>query len=172
MDGLPVKGGKEDIHDESLSWMSPLGGEGGDMMPTAWNTRRAIRAMSFVASPRDLSRRAFFLSAGAAGIGLGRAGLAPARELVRSGTLGRIVFCRAFQGHGRDSLGALQFLLDAPPPVSVTEHSPGCATLRYPGFIASLERTGTRQEYDIVICGSYATLAVKRNGRRLFRQEA
>ena len=119
-----------------------------------------------------LSRRAFLLTAGAAGIGMAKASLAPARELVRSGALGRIVFCRAFQGDGRDSLGALQFLLDAPPPVSVTPHGAGRATLRYPGFIASFEKTRGIEEYGIVICGSHATLAVKRDGWRVFRREA
>ena len=119
-----------------------------------------------------LSRRAFLLTAGAAGIGMAKASLAPARELVRSGALGRIVFCRAFQGDGRDSLGALQFLLDAPPPVSVTPHGAGRATLRYPGFIASFEKTPGIEEYGIVICGSHATLVVKRDGWRVFRQEA
>src|ERR1019366_6135354 len=96
---------------------------------------------------QPLSRRAFLLTAGAAGIGMTKASLAPARELVRSGALGRIVFCRAFQGDGGDSLGALQFLLDAPSPVSVTQHGAGRATLRYPGFIASYEIAPKRQEY-------------------------
>ena len=103
---------------------------------------------------------------------MAKASLAPARELVRSGALGRIVFCRAFQGDGRDSLGALQFLLDASPPVSVTPHGAGRATLRYPGFIASFEKTRGIEEYGIVICGSHATLAVKRDGWRVFRLEA
>jgi len=127
----------------------------------------------------------FLLTAGGAASGVTKTGrgacfslrirnraLAPARELVRSGALGRIVFCRAFQGDGRDSLGALQFLLDAPPPVSVTEHGAGRATVRYPDFIASFEKARPRQEYGIVICGSHATLAVKRNGWRVFGQEA
>jgi hypothetical protein len=112
-----------------------------------------------------LSRRAFLLTAGAAGIGMG---LAPARELVRGGALGPIVFCRVFQGDRRNSLGVLQFLLDAPPPLSVTEHGAGRATLRYPGFIASYEKVRGRQEYGIVICGSRATLVVKSNGWRVF----
>jgi predicted dehydrogenase len=103
---------------------------------------------------------------------MAKASLAPARELVRSGALGRIVFCRAFQGDGRDSLGTLQFLLDAPPPVSVTEHGAGRVTLRYPGFIASYEKDRGRLEYGIVICGSHATLAVKRDGWRMFGYEA
>ena len=121
---------------------------------------------------QPLSRRAFLLTAGAAGIGMAEAPLAPARELVRSGALGRIVFCRAFQGDGGDSLGALQFLLDAPSPVSVTQHGAGRATLRYPGFIASYEIAPKRQEYGIVICGSHATLVVQRDGWRMFGQEA
>jgi predicted dehydrogenase len=101
---------------------------------------------------------------------MAKAGLAPARDLVRSGALGRIVFCRAFQGNARDSLGALQFLLDAPSPVSVTQHGAGRVTLRYPGFIASYEIAPKRQEYGIVICGSRATLVVKSNGWRVFGQ--
>ena len=121
---------------------------------------------------QPLSRRAFLLTAGAVGIGMAKAGLAPARDLVRSGALGRIVFCRAFQGNARDSLGALQFLVDAPRLVSVTEHAAGRATLRYPGFIASYEIDRRRREYGIVICGSHATLAVKRDGWRVFGQEA
>jgi hypothetical protein len=140
---------------------------------------------------QPLSRRAFLLTAGAAGIGMGlaparelvrgaclslpirnRTTLAPARDLIRSGALGRIVFCRAFQGDGRDTIGALQFLLDAAPPVSVTQHGAGRATLRYPDFIASYEIAPQRQEYDIVICGSHATLVVKREGCRMFGQEA
>jgi hypothetical protein len=121
---------------------------------------------------QPLSRRAFLLTAGAAGIGMAEAPLAPARELVRSGALGRIVFCRAFQGDGGDSLGALQFLVDAPRLVSVTEHAAGRATLRYPGFVASYEKDRRRREYGIVICGSHATLVVKRDGWRVFRQEA
>ena len=116
-----------------------------------------------------LSRRAFLLTAGAAGIGMG---LAPARELVRGGALGPIVFCRVFQGDRRNSLGVLQFLLDAPPPVSVTPHGAGRATLRYPGFIASFEKTRGIEEYGIVICGSHATLVVQRDGWRMFGEEA
>ena len=119
-----------------------------------------------------LSRRAFLLTAGAARIGMPEAGLAPARELVRSGALGQIVFCRAFQGDGGDSLGALQFLLDAPSPVSVTEHGAGLGTLRYPGFIASYEKDRGRREYGIVICGSHATLVVQPDGWRVFGREA
>ena len=118
-----------------------------------------------------LSRRAFLLTAGAAGIGVTKDSLAPARELVRSGALGRIVFCRALQGDGGDPLGALQFLLDAPPPVSVTEHGAGRATLRYTGFVVSLEEARRGQEYGIAICGSHATLAVNRHGWRVFGQE-
>src|ERR1017187_10965086 len=142
---------------------------------------------------QPLSRRAFLLTAGAAGIGVTKpslaparelvrgacfslpirnwASLAPARELVRSGALGRIVFCRALQGDGGDSLGALQFLLDAAPPGSVTEHGAGRATLRYTGFVVSLEEARRGQEYGIAICGSHATLAVNRHGWRVFGQE-
>ena len=118
-----------------------------------------------------VSRRVFLLAAGAAGIGFAKTSLAPARELVRRGALGRIFFCRAFQGDGRDSLGALQFLLDAPPPLSRTEHGAGCVTLRYPGFIASYERCREPQHYGIVICGSRATLAVRPDGWRVFSTE-
>ncbi|MGD0870199.1 MAG: hypothetical protein ABSB88_11650 [Bryobacteraceae bacterium] len=138
-----------------------------------------------------LSRRTFLLTAGA-GIGVAKTGLAPARELVRgaclpirnwtglkparelvrSGALGRIVFCRVFQGDARDSLGTLQFLLDAPPPVSVTKHGAGRATLRYPGFVASFEKARGLEEYGIVICGSHATLAIKRDGLHMFGHEA
>ncbi|MGA2194181.1 MAG: hypothetical protein ABSH40_02845 [Bryobacteraceae bacterium] len=118
-----------------------------------------------------LSRRAFLLTAGAAGIGMAKTSLSPARELVRSGALGRVVFCRAFQGNGRDSLDTLQFLLDAPPPVSVAQHGAGRATLRYPGFIASFERARRRREYGIVICGSHASLVIQRDGWRVLGPE-
>ena len=118
-----------------------------------------------------LSRRAFFLTVGAAGIGVAKTSLAPARELVRSGALGRIVFCRALQGDGRDWRNTLQFLLDAPPPVSVTQHGAGRATLRYPGFIASFERARRRREYGIVICGSHASLVIQRDGWRVLGPE-
>jgi hypothetical protein len=120
----------------------------------------------------SLNRRAFLLTAGAAGIGVAKTSLAPAHQLVRSGALGSIVFCRVFQGDGRDWLSTLQFLLDAPRPVSVTPHGAGRATLRYPGFIASLERARGLEEYGIVICGSHATLTIGRDGWRMFGQEA
>jgi len=101
-----------------------------------------------------------------------RARLAPARDAVRGGALGRIVFCRAVQGDRRNAIGALQFLLDAPPPLSVTEHGAGRATLRYPGFIASHEEDHRPREHGIVICGSHATLVVKPDGWRVFGPEA
>jgi hypothetical protein len=141
-----------------------------------------------------LSRRVFLLAAGATGAGVAktspaparellrgarfslpipsRPSLAPARQLIRSGALGRVVFCRAFQDDGTDLLGALQFLLDASAPVSVTPHGAGRATLRYPGIVASLETARGTEEYGIVICGSHATLAIKPDSWRVFGQEA
>ena len=141
-----------------------------------------------------LSRRVFLLAAGATGIGVAktspasarelpggaffslpipnRLSLAPARQLIRSGALWRIVFCRALQDDRTDSLGALQFLLDASAPVSVTPHGAGRATLRYPGIVASLETARGIEEYGIVICGSHATLVAKRDGWRVFGHEA
>jgi hypothetical protein len=123
--------------------------------------------------PRTLlTRRAFFFTAGAGGIGVAKSSLAPARELIRRGGLGRIVFCRAFHSDGPDALAMLQFLLDAPSPVSRTDHGAGHVTVRYAGFIASYEKCHGRQDYGIVICGSHATLAANPDGWRVFGQEA
>jgi hypothetical protein len=122
------------------------------------------------------TRRAFFRAVGvaavAAGIARRRAGLVTARALVRGGALGRIVFCRACQEEDHDALAALQFLLDASRPLSVTEHGAGRATLRFPGFVASLERSPGPGGSGIVICGSRATLTVRREGWHLSGEEA
>jgi hypothetical protein len=122
----------------------------------------------------SLSRRGFLLAA-APVIGVGAVagaasvrGLVAARDLVRGGALGKIVFCRTL-GNGEASLGALDFLLDPGEPVSVTDHGAGRRTLRYAGFLASHEFA--RQE-SLVICGSRATLAVNPAGWRLFEAEA
>jgi hypothetical protein len=111
------------------------------------------------------TRRAFLLAASAAGIGFAKTSLAPARDLIRRGALGRIVFCRASQSGGANPLRALEFLLDAPSPVSRTEHGAGRVTLRYPGFIASYEEN--RACSGIVICGARATLVVNSHGWRV-----
>jgi len=81
-------------------------------------------------------------------------------------------FCRACQEEDHDALAALQFLLDASRPLSVTEHGAGRATLRFPGFVASLERSPGPGGSGIVICGSRATLTVRREGWHLSGEEA
>ena len=86
-----------------------------------------------------MNRRAFLASVAPAI--LLPANLAHARALVRSGALGRIVFCRA----PRESVNALRFLLDQALPV--------CEMTRVSGML---------------ICGSRATLSIDRRGCRVF----
>ena len=70
-----------------------------------------------------------------------------AREMVGSGALGEVRFCRAFQAAATDGgvhlMDILQFAFDEAMPVSVTAQgcAPGTmlATFRYPGFVASYE---------------------------------
>jgi predicted dehydrogenase len=70
-----------------------------------------------------------------------------AREMVGSGALGEVRFCRAFQSATTDGgvhlLDILQFAFDEAMPVSITAQggTPDTmlATFRYPGFIASYE---------------------------------
>lgn len=64
-----------------------------------------------------------------------------ARELVRRGGLGRVVFCRA----SRSTAGWLRYLLDGAAPIC--------------------ERT---ERDELVLCGTEATLVVDRRGYRRF----
>jgi hypothetical protein len=77
-------------------------------------------------------RRTFFKIAG---------GMWLIRGLVRSGELGRVVFCRA----SRNTAGWLPFVLDGAAPVC--------------------ERT---ERDELVLCGTEATLVIDRNGWRRF----
>lgn len=88
-----------------------------------------------------------------------------AREVVRSGQLGRIVLCRTLAGTPASLSGridGIQFVLDDPAPLSVSAQGSGAnllATFRYPEFIAGYEcRAGA--EESTVICGTDATLAI------------
>jgi predicted dehydrogenase len=73
-----------------------------------------------------------------------------AREIVRSGELGGIAFCRGFfqsWGNGVHLIDTLQFVFDEAMPVSVTaQATPNImlVTCRYPGFIASFESRSAR----------------------------
>jgi len=94
-----------------------------------------------------------------------------AREVVRSGQLGRVAFCRSFLGdtsRGRlfARIDCVQFVFDEASPVSVSvQGSPLgdraflVATFRYPGFVASYEQCAGIAERT-VICGTEATLVV------------
>ena len=94
-----------------------------------------------------------------------------AREVVRSGQLGRVAFCRSFLGAtSRDRLFALidcvQFVFDEAAPVSVSAQAGPLgdptnlvASFRYPGFVASFEQRAGAAERT-VICGTDATLVV------------
>ena len=92
-----------------------------------------------------------------------------AREMVRSGALGEVRFCRAFEAAATDGgvhvIDILQFAFDEAMPVSITAQ--GCApdtmlaTFRYPGFVASYEcRAGNT--YGAAFHGTKATLVVNR----------
>ncbi len=89
--------------------------------------------------------------------------------MVKSGALGEVRFCRAFEAAATDGgvhvMDILQFAFDEAMPVSVTAQ--GCApdtmlaTFRYPGFIASYEsRAGNT--YGAAFHGTKATLVVNR----------
>ena len=92
-----------------------------------------------------------------------------ARETVKSGALGEVRFCRAFEAAATDGgvhvIDILQFAFDEAMPASVTAQ--GCApdtmlaTFRYPGFVASYEsRAGNT--YGAAFHGTKATLVVNR----------
>jgi len=86
-------------------------------------------------------RRNFLILAGGAWL-IPRASAAwEARELVRGGSLGRIIFCRS----SRSNAGRLRFLLDGAMPV--------CERI---------------EQDELVLCGTAATLVVDRRGCRRF----
>ena len=79
-------------------------------------------------------------------VGRSAAPVQKAREMVRSGTLGEVRFCRAFQAAPTDGgvhlMDIVQFAFDEAMPVSVTAQGGRAsmlATFRYPGFVASYE---------------------------------
>ena len=104
-------------------------------------------------------------------------GFRKAREMVRSGDLGEIAFCNAFEavpaGATTDSrvqlLDAVQFVFDEAMPVSISAQD-GLATFRYPGFVAAYEsRTATpfdNRSYGTAFHGSKGTLVVNRGDSR------
>ena len=88
-----------------------------------------------------LERRAFLAMAGALCLRPEGAAFREARELVRRGGLGRVVFCKA----SWNTAGWLRFVLDGAPPVC-----------------ERIERD------ELVLCGTEATLVVDRRGPRRF----
>jgi predicted dehydrogenase len=92
-----------------------------------------------------------------------------AREMVRSGALGEVRFCRAFEAATTDGgvqlMDIVQFAFDEAMPVSITAQgsAPGTmlATFRYPGFVASYERR-PGGAYGTAFHGTKATLMVNR----------
>ena len=92
-----------------------------------------------------------------------------AREMVRSGALGEVRFCRAFEAATTDGgvqlMDIVQFAFDEAMPVSITAQgsAPGTmlATFRYPGFVASYERR-PGETYGTAFHGTKATLIVNR----------
>jgi predicted dehydrogenase len=92
-----------------------------------------------------------------------------AREMVRSGALGEVRFCRAFEAATTDGgvqlMDILQFAFDETMPVSVTAQGSAAgtmlATFRYPGFVASYERR-PGESYGTAFHGTKATLMVNR----------
>lgn len=99
-----------------------------------------------------------------------------AREIVKSGDLGRIAFCRGFfqsWGNGLHLVDTVQFAFDEAMPVSVTaQATPNLmlVTCRYRGFIASYESRSAslRTPYcGTSFHGDQATLMVNSHGRSL-----
>ena len=118
-----------------------------------------------------------------------------AREIVKSGDLGEIAFCRMFDGRGDRGEGAmtgrgirlldmLQGAFDEAMPVSISAQGgmayPGggretpytmLATYRYPGFVASYESGAVNPHAagrGVSFHGTKATLMVNRDGWFLF----
>jgi predicted dehydrogenase len=105
-----------------------------------------------------------------------------AREIVKSGELGEIGFCRAFDELGAVGQGAMtglplldlvQGAFDEAMPISISAQGGGLetpramlVTYRYPGFVASYESGGAG--HGVLFHGSKATLMVNATGCFLF----
>jgi predicted dehydrogenase len=92
------------------------------------------------------------------------AGVRKVREIVRSGELGEVVFCRATGDDPMPLIDLVQFLFGEAEPVSLDAQGgagPVNITLRYPGFVASYE--STPGPWRISIHGTRATLPVNRD---------
>jgi hypothetical protein len=90
-----------------------------------------------------------------------------AREIVRSGELGQVAFCRVVdtEGDRERLLDFVEFVLDETRPISVAAQT-GRATFRYRTFVASYERAG--RESGVWFYGSEGTLRVNRDGLGLW----
>ena len=92
-----------------------------------------------------------------------------AREMVGSGALGEVRFCRAFEAATTDGgvhlMDIVQFAFDEAMPVSISAQGGApdnmLATFRYPGFVASYERRAGNP-YGVAFHGTKATLIVNR----------
>ena len=92
-----------------------------------------------------------------------------AREMIKSGALGEVRFCRAFQNAMTDGgvhlMDIVQFAFDEAMPLSISAQGarPGSmlATFRYPGFVASYESRAGNGD-GTAFHGSNATLLVSR----------
>jgi hypothetical protein len=96
-----------------------------------------------------------------------------AREIVRSGELGEVRFCRmvSAEGQGQELLALVQFVLGPARPLSVATQGIAetrRATLRYPTFVAAYERAGAGED-GVWFYGSEGTLRVNRSGLRIWR---
>jgi predicted dehydrogenase len=108
-----------------------------------------------------------------------------AREIVKSGELGEIGFCRAFEagveererggattGRGLHLLDMMQGAFDEAMPVAISAQGGAAramlATYRYPGFVASYESCTANGGRGVSFHGSRATLMVNRAGCFLF----
>jgi predicted dehydrogenase len=112
---------------------------------------------------------------------IGRSGevFRKAREVVKSGQLGEIGFCRAFDdrmtGPGVPLLDMVQWAFDEAMPISISAQGgtsyATLATFRYPGFVASYESRAANARgagYGVSFHGSKATLAVNGAGCFLY----
>jgi hypothetical protein len=94
-----------------------------------------------------------------------------AREIVRSGELGQVTFCRVVgaEGDRERLLDFVQFVLDEAKPVSVAEQTVR-ATIRYRSFVAAYERADAG-ESGVWFYGSEGTLRMNRNGLRIWSSD-
>jgi predicted dehydrogenase len=108
--------------------------------------------------------------------------LIEAREMVKSGDLGDVTFCRAVQASvarggmadwGLHLIDTIQFVFDEAMPLSVTaqgnQDTPDTlrATYRYPGFVGSYEKLHNGNN-GVTFHGTKATLIVSRDGNCLY----